>query len=91
MASEAQYFITYACRPLAPDRSLVDLRIRAELSADVEALLLGAKSFILEDIMACEGVQSSVRSHRFKIGPMAVDHERPITLLHEHILAALAG
>jgi Rieske 2Fe-2S family protein len=91
MASEASYFITYACQPVAPDRSIVDLRIRAEPSADTEALLAGAKSFIVEDIEACEGIQRLVRSNRYRVGPMAVEHERPITLFHEHLLAALDG
>lgn len=89
MASEASYFITYACQPVAADRSLIDLRIRSHPGADVEALLAGAKSFILEDIAACEGIQSTVRSHRFGIGPLATDHELPITYFHEHLLAAL--
>ena len=39
--------------------------------------------------MACEGIQTAVRSDRYSVGPMAVDHERPITLFHEHLLAAL--
>jgi Rieske 2Fe-2S family protein len=89
MASEGPYFITYACRPVAPDRSVIDLRVRSTPSADVEVLLAGAKSFIDEDITACEGVQRAVRSNRFRVGPMAVDHERPITLFHRHLRAAL--
>jgi len=89
MASEAGYFITYATRPTAPDRCVVDLRIRAEPGADGEGLLAGAKAFILEDIAACEGLQASVRSSRFEVGPMAVDHEKPITYFHEHLLEVL--
>jgi phenylpropionate dioxygenase-like ring-hydroxylating dioxygenase large terminal subunit len=89
MASEAGYFITYACRPLGPDRSLVDLRIRAPEHADAEGLLAGAKAFIVEDIAACEGVQSTARSSRFAAGPMAHDHERPITYFHQHVLESL--
>jgi Rieske 2Fe-2S family protein len=91
MASEAGYFITYPVRPTGPDCCVVDLRIRAEPDADAEGLLAGAKAFIVEDIAACEGVQSTVRSDRFSIGPMAVDHERPITAFHQHLLAALDG
>ncbi len=89
MASEAAYFITYSCQPVGPDQSIIDLRIRAETSADTEALLAGAKSFILEDIAACEGVQSLTRSHAFRVGPMAVEHEQPITYFHQHVLEAL--
>lgn len=91
MASEAGYFITYACRPTGPETCTIDLRVRAVPSADGEGLLAGAKAFILEDIQACESIQTAVRSDRFSIGPMAVDHERPITYFHQHLLAALAA
>jgi hypothetical protein len=91
MASEAGYFITYPVRPTGPDTCVVDLRIRAEAGADGEGLLAGAKAFIVEDIAACEGVQSTIRSDRHGIGPMAVAHERPITLFHQHLLAAMGA
>jgi Rieske 2Fe-2S family protein len=89
MASEAGYFITYAVRPTGPAHCVVDLRIRAEPGADAEGLLAGAKAFIVEDIDACEGIQSTIRSTRFGVGPMAVEHERPITLFHQHLLEVL--
>ena len=68
---------------------MVDLRIRAEPGADAERPVAGAKAFIVEDIAACEGLQATVRSNRFQVGPMAVDHERPITHFHEHLLEVL--
>ena len=52
-------------------------------------LLAGAKSFMMEDVEACEGMQRNVRSLHFRVGPMAVEHERPITLFHQHVLEAL--
>lgn len=91
MATESGYFITYACRPVAPDRSVVDLRIRSTPDADAEGLLAAAKGFIVEDIEACEGVQAVVRSTHFAIGPLAVEHEKPITHFHQHLLAALGS
>jgi hypothetical protein len=44
---------------------------------------------MLEDITACEGIQAAVRSTRFRVGPLAQNHERPITLFHERLLAEL--
>jgi phenylpropionate dioxygenase-like ring-hydroxylating dioxygenase large terminal subunit len=36
-----------------------------------------------------EGIQATVRSSRFRVGPLAQNHERPITLFHRQRLAAL--
>lgn len=88
-ATESEFFMSYVAKPLAPDRSVIDVRIRAEPSADVEMLVAAAKEFMLEDVTACEGIQATVRSSRFRVGPLAQNHERPITLLHEQILRAL--
>jgi Rieske 2Fe-2S family protein len=95
MASNAEFFITYVATPVAPDRTVVDLRVRAEAQvADTDggpdALVAAAESFILEDIAGCEGVQAAVRSSRFRVGPLAQDHERPIMLFQEHLLQAMA-
>ena len=96
MASTAQFFITYVATPVGPDRTVVDLRVRAE--ADVASvaggpasLVAAAESFILEDIAGCEGVQEAVRSSRFSVGPLAREHERPIMLFQQHLLDALAA
>ncbi|MDQ1418226.1 MAG: choline monooxygenase [Acidimicrobiaceae bacterium] len=89
MATSSEFFVTYVARPVAPDRTVVDLRIRAEPDADAAALVRSATSFIVEDIGGCERVQASVRSSRFGAGPLARDHERPITLFHQHLSEAL--
>jgi Rieske 2Fe-2S family protein len=89
MASEAEFFITYVARPVAPNRTTIDLRVRAEPGSDADALVAGAGQFIREDIAACERVQATVRSSQFAVGPMAREHERPIELFHRHVLAAL--
>jgi hypothetical protein len=44
---------------------------------------------MLEDIAACEAIQSVVGSSRFAVGALAKDHERPITNFHLNLLAAL--
>jgi ring hydroxylating enzyme alpha subunit len=89
MASAAEFFATYAVYPISPTRSYVDLRIRAEPGADAGALLHATRSFIDEDVVACEGVQRAVASTRFEIGAFARDHERPIVDFHADLLAAL--
>ena len=80
-ATESEFFMSYVAKPLAPDRCVIDVRIRAEPGADVEMLVAAAKEFMLEDVGACEGIQATVRSSRFRVGPLAQNHERPITLL----------
>jgi phenylpropionate dioxygenase-like ring-hydroxylating dioxygenase large terminal subunit len=90
-ATESEFFMSYVARPLAAERSVIDVRIRAEPEADVEMLVAAAKEFMLEDVAACEGVQTTVRSSRFRVGPLARNHERPITLFHQHLLAHLDG
>ena len=90
MATAAEFFATYVAVPVAPDRTVVDLRIRAEPTADPVAVRAAVESFIAEDIGACERVQEAVDSPAFSVGPLARDHERPITSFQENVLAALA-
>ena len=45
----------------------------------------------LEDRDQVGGIQATVRSSRFRVGPLAQNHERPITLFHESLLAALGS
>jgi choline monooxygenase len=89
VAATAEYFITYGPVPVAPDRSRIELRVRAEPGADPVALVAAAKSFIVEDILACERVQAGLASPAFEVGPLALEHERPIQVFHEHLLDAL--
>jgi phenylpropionate dioxygenase-like ring-hydroxylating dioxygenase large terminal subunit len=89
MATSSEFFITYVAQPRAPDCTVVDLRVRAEPDADPAALIRSASSFIHEDIAGCERVQANVRSSRYRVGPLAQHHERPITLFHQHLLEAL--
>jgi Rieske 2Fe-2S family protein len=91
MASTAEFWVTYAVTPLAPARSVVDLRVRAEPDADPARLVAAARAFIDEDIAACEAVQVVTSSARFEVGPLAKDHEAPIIQFHEHLAHALGG
>lgn len=89
MASAAEFFVTYAVFPVAPGRSRIELRVRAEAGADADALVAAARSFIDEDISACEQVQRVMGSSAFAVGPLAVEHEAPIAIFQRHLLAAL--
>jgi Rieske 2Fe-2S family protein len=91
VAATAEYFITYGPVPVAPDRSRIELRVRAEPGADPDVLVAAAEAFIAEDILACERVQAGIASPAFEVGPLALEHERPITTFHEHLIAALDG
>jgi Rieske 2Fe-2S family protein len=91
IASAAEFFATYVAIPLAPDRTVVELRIRAESSDDVDELTDAALSFIYEDIKACEAVQRGVRSPAFRVGPLAAEHEQPIENFHRSVLNCVPG
>lgn len=88
-ATESEFFISYVATPRAADQCVIDVRIRAEPGADVEMLVAAAKEFMFEDIAACEGVQATVRSSHFHVGPLAEHHERPITNFHTELLELL--
>jgi Rieske 2Fe-2S family protein len=90
MASEAEYFMTYVAVPLGPEQMEVDIRVRAEPGADTEAIRKGIEAFVVEDISASEGIQRTLRSSRYRVGPMAQEHERPITTFQRHLLEILA-
>ncbi len=89
MATSAEFFATYVAEPVAPDRTIVELRIRAEPGAEPARLLDALRSFIMEDVAACEAVQRGVQSPMFAVGPLARDLERPITNFHTNLLAHL--
>jgi Rieske 2Fe-2S family protein len=88
-ATESEFFMSYVPVPVAPDRCLLDVRIRAEDGADAEMLVAAAKDFMLEDIAACEAIQSVLGSSRFRVGPLARHHERPITIFQLNVLEIL--
>ena len=89
MAASASYFATYAVHPIAPGRSFVDLRVRAEPDVDVERLVASIRAFIDEDVRACEQIQRALPAARFGVGPLARTHERPIETFQTNLLEAL--
>jgi Rieske 2Fe-2S family protein len=91
MATTAEFFATYVVAPLVPNRSMIELRLRAEVGADPAKVVAAAESFIDEDIRACEAVQAAVESPAFRVGPLAVDHERPIEAFQAHLLEAMGN
>lgn len=89
LAVSAEFFVSYAVVPEAPDRSRVELRVRAEPGADAAVLVAAVRSFIDEDIVACERIQAALASPWFAVGPLAREHEAPIADFHANLLAAL--
>jgi len=90
MASTVEFFITYAISPINEHRSVIDLRVRAEAGSDPDALVASARSFIDEDIVACEQIQAAMKSQRFAVGPLSFDHERPIEQFQRRLLQVVA-
>lgn len=89
MATAASFFITYRAVATGPEQTRIELRVLSEADSDASELLAAARSFIEEDLEACVRIQQAVRSRHFGIGPLANDHERPITAFHDHLLALL--
>ena len=89
-AVSAELFLSYAVVPTGPTSSTVQLRVRAEPGSDGTALLAAARSFVDEDVAACERIQAAMASPWFQVGPLARDHEAPIATFHHHLLEALA-
>jgi phenylpropionate dioxygenase-like ring-hydroxylating dioxygenase large terminal subunit len=87
MASGAGFFMTYQCIPHGPDRTTIDVRVRAERGGDpVESIAMSKLILQDEDGAACEAMQAAVRSPWFAVGPLAREHELPITRFHRHVL-----
>jgi choline monooxygenase len=89
MASNAEFFMSYAVVPDAAARSHIEIRIRAEAGADGDALVAAARSFIEEDVDACEQIQAGLHSPWFAVGPLAREHEAPITAFQRNLLELL--
>lgn len=89
MATGAELFVTYRCRPTGPDRSVIELRVLAEQGADPDPLVRTALSFIEEDMEVCERIQEVAASRHFEVGPLARTHEAPIVEFHRNLLRLL--
>jgi Rieske 2Fe-2S family protein len=76
------YFATYDATPIAPDRTHLTLRVRALPDADADGLVHSIRSFMAEDVHACERMQLGAASPHFTIGATASTHEQPIHRFH---------
>jgi phenylpropionate dioxygenase-like ring-hydroxylating dioxygenase large terminal subunit len=83
------YFATYDASPLSPDRTLLTLRVRACDDAQAEQLVQSIRSFMAEDVGACENMQVAASSPQFGIGALAVTHEEPIRRFHQSLRRSL--
>ena len=85
-----EYFATYDAEPVAPDRTVLTLRVRSSADADADALVASIRSFMAEDVAACERMQHGAASPSFGVGALATTHEEPIRRFHASLLRAVA-
>lgn len=81
-------------RPTGPESCELDTIVLCEPGArpidEHEALRHRVPGGVLDqDLTACEGMQAVIRSSRFSVGPIARDHERPITRFQTELLRAM--
>jgi phenylpropionate dioxygenase-like ring-hydroxylating dioxygenase large terminal subunit len=86
LVSTDAYFATYDAAPLAPDRTLLTLRVWAAEGADADVLVASIRSFMAEDVEACERMQRGAASPHFGVGALARTHEEPIRRFHASLL-----
>ncbi len=79
------YLATYDAVPTAPGSTRLTLRIRSTPDAPASALVEGVRTFLAEDVAACEQLQLATGSPAFSFGPTAVGHEEPVRVFHEAI------
>jgi choline monooxygenase len=91
MASTDAMFLTYQVLPTGPTTCELDLRVRGEPGAalDAEGLARLLRVVRDEDGTAVEQIQRVVRSSRFEVGPLAAAHEAPIAAFHQDLLRYL--
>jgi choline monooxygenase len=85
-----EYFATYDAEPVAPGRTVLTLRVRSTAEADADALVASIRSFMAEDVTACERMQQGAASPWFGVGALASTHEEPIRRFHTSLLRAVA-
>ncbi|HWD54962.1 MAG TPA: aromatic ring-hydroxylating dioxygenase subunit alpha [Acidimicrobiales bacterium] len=84
------YFASYDAVPVAPDRTRLTLRVRAPADADADALVTSIRSFMAEDVAACERMQQGTASPWFGVAALATTHEEPIRRFHAALGRRLA-
>ena len=76
------YFATYDAQPIDAARTRLTLRVRAEDPAKAGALVESIRSFLSEDVAACEQMQIGASSPAFDVGATALTHEEPLLRFH---------
>ena len=67
------------------------LRIRSTPSCDAGRLVASVRSFLGEDVKACEPMQRGTRSPFYQVGPTAVRHEQPVRIFHSLLRTKALG
>jgi choline monooxygenase len=76
------YFATYDAQPIDAARTRLTLRVRAEDTSKAGALVESIRSFLSEDVTACEQMQIGAASPAFDVGATALTHEEPLLRFH---------
>lgn len=86
-----RYFATYDAVPVSPDRTVLTLRVRASAHAEPGELVESIRSFMAEDIAACERMQQGASSPWFGVGALGTTHEEPIRRFHASLLRSVSA
>ena len=87
-ASTESQTMTYQVVPTGPETSMLDIRVRAEPGGEIDDEGIAQLLRVLrdEDGFAVEQIQRVLHSPRFEVGPLAAEHEAPITAFQRDIL-----
>jgi phenylpropionate dioxygenase-like ring-hydroxylating dioxygenase large terminal subunit len=91
-ATLGTFIQTFQVVPTGPETSELDIRsygVRGSVLTD-ETRDGGLIVLRDEDGRACELMQQAIRSARFEVGPLALEHERPIEDFQRNVLSFLA-
>jgi phenylpropionate dioxygenase-like ring-hydroxylating dioxygenase large terminal subunit len=91
LVTTSEYLATYDARPAGPGRTDMTLRIRSTPGCDAGRLVASVRSFLAEDVKACESMQRATRSPFYQVGPTAVHHEQPVRIFHSLLRAKMLG
>lgn len=75
--------------PDGPEQCAVEMRTRALPGTDPALFDGEVNQTFEEDVEACERIQKGAHRSRFRVGPLAKDHERPIGIFQANLLEAM--
>ncbi len=83
---------TYAVIPTGPETCYLDIRSYGAPGSVITDQTRAEGLVVLrdEDGVACEQMQVVMHSPRFEVGPIAIEHERPIADFHRNLLTFLS-